>query len=203
MRKKNDERKMEVYRFVKDYINSTGVAPTTDEIGAELGMAKSTVSKYMTRLSEEGLIEKHGRYRTKTTDSIHTFSKMPIIGAIACGKPILAVEDIEGYIPIDEASLGRGEYFGLIASGSSMIDAGISDGDIVYIRRQSTAEDGEIVVALIEDKLTDGRRATLKRFYRDEKNKRFILRPENALMEDIILDELTVLGVAVKVLKNL
>ena len=203
MRPKNEERKIEVYRFVTDFIRERGVCPTTVEIGNALGMAKSTVSKYMSRLEEEGMIEKYGRYQTVTADKPYTCKRMPIIGSVACGKPILAVEDIEGYVPIDEESLGRGEFFGLIASGNSMIEAGISDGDIVYIKRQSTADDGEIVVALIEDELTDGRRATLKRFYRDEINKRYILHPENSAMSDILVNKLEILGIAIKVLKNL
>ena len=203
MRPKNEERKIEVYQFVIDFIRRRGVCPTTAEIGGSLGMAKSTVSKYMARLEEEGLIEKYGRYQTVTADKAYSAKRMPIIGSIACGKPILAVEDIEGYIPIDDDFLGKGEFFGLIASGSSMIDAGISDGDIVYIKRQSTADDGEIVVALIEDELTDGRRATLKRFYRDEKNKSYILHPENSAMDDITVKSVEILGIAVQVLKNL
>lgn len=203
MRPKNEERKIEVYRFVTDFIRERGVCPTTVEIGNALGMAKSTVSKYMSRLEEEGMIEKYGRYQTVTADKPYTCKRMPIIGSVACGKPILAVEDIEGYVPIDEDSLGRGEFFGLIASGNSMIEAGISDGDIVYIKRQSTADDGEIVVALIEDELTDGRRATLKRFYRDEGNKMYILHPENSAMSDILVNKLEILGIAIKVLKNL
>ena len=203
MRQKNEERKIEVYRFVTNFIRERGVCPTTLDIANALGMAKSTVSKYMSRLEEEGMIEKYGRYQTITADKPYTCRRMPIIGSVACGKPILAVEDIEGYVPIDDESLGRGEFFGLIASGNSMIEAGVADGDIVYIKRQSTADDGEIVVALIEDELTDGRRATLKRFYRDEGNKRYILHPENSTMSDILVDKLEILGVAIKVLKNL
>ena len=202
MRPKNDERKMDVYHFVTSFMKERGVCPTTLEIGKKLGMAKSTVSKYMNRLSEEGLIEKYGRYQTVTADS-YSCTRMPIVGAIACGAPTLAIEDIEGYLPVDEGSLGPGEYFGLIASGDSMINVGIGSGDTVYVRRQDTANDGDIVVAMIEDELSDGWCATLKRFYRDEKNNRYILHPENDNLDDIILSEVHVVGVAVRVLKNL
>lgn len=202
MRPKNDERKMEVYRFVTGFLKERGVCPTTQEIGARLGMAKSTVSKYMNRLADEGLVEKYGRYQTVTADSF-SFTRMPVVGRVACGSPMLALEEIEGYLPIDEGTLGAGEYFGLIASGDSMIGVGIDDGDTVYVRRQSTAEDGDIVVAMVEDELTDGWCATLKTFYRDEKNNRYVLHPENPDLSDIILAEVHVVGVAVRVLKSL
>jgi SOS-response transcriptional repressor LexA len=107
MRPKNDERKMDVYHFVTSFMKERGVCPTTLEIGNTLGMAKSTVSKYMNRLVEEGLIEKYGRYQTITADNF-SYTRMPIVGAIACGAPTLSIEDIEGYLPVDEASLGPG-----------------------------------------------------------------------------------------------
>ena len=202
MRSKNTERKMEVYNFMMKYMNEYGVYPTVQEIGNELGMAKSIASKYRTRLVEDGLIEKLGRYQIKSAANI-ACSRMPVVGRIACGEPILAAKYIESYIPIDERSLGPGDYFGLIAEGDSMINAGICAGDTVYIRQQSTAEDGEIVVAIVQDDLTDGYYATLKRFYRDEKNNRYILRPENDTLEDIIVRNVEIQGVAVRVLKNL
>ena len=118
-------------------------------------------------------------------------------------RPTVAIEDVEEYIPIDVSLLGYGEYFGLVARGDSMIDAGIHDGDTVYVRKQNTAFDGEIVVAMVEDECGDGWSATLKRFYRDVKNSRYILHPENSRLDDIIVDKVHVVGVAVRVLKNL
>lgn len=206
MRPKNDERKMEVYSFVTSFMKERGVCPTTQEIGDTLGMAKSTVSKYMNRLIDDGLIEKYGRYQTVVADQLalpEGYSLMPVVGSIACGQPVLAIEEVEEYIPINVGLLGYGEYFGLIARGDSMIDAGICDGDTVYVRKQSTAIDGEIVVAMIEDEDTNGWSATLKRFYRDMKNGRYILHPENSSLKDILVDKVHVVGVAVRVLKNL
>ena len=170
-------------------------------------MAKSTVSKYINRLIDDGLIEKYGRYQTVINDSNSVlppnYVMMPVVGSISCGQPILAIEDVEEYIPIDVSLLGYGEYFGLIARGDSMIDAGIYDGDTVYVRKQNTAFDGEIVVAMVEDECSDGWNATLKRFYRDVKNGRYILHPENSKLSDIVVDKVHVVGVAVRVLKNL
>lgn len=207
MRPRNEERKMEVYHYVKDFMKQRGVCPTTQQIGDALGMVKSTVSKYMNRLIDDGLIEKYGRYQTIINDSQaelpDNYVMMPVVGSISCGQPILAIEDVEEYIPIDVSLLGYGEYFGLVARGDSMIDAGIHDGDTVYVRKQSTAFDGEIVVAMIEDECGDGWNATLKRFYRDVKNSRYILHPENTKLDDIIVDKVHVVGVAVRVLKNL
>ena len=207
MRPQNDERKMEVYRFVNDFMKERGVCPTTQQIGDTLGMAKSTVSKYMNRLINDGLIEKYGRYQTIINDievsMPDNMVMMPVVGSISCGQPVLAIEDVEEYIPIDVSLLGYGEYFGLIARGDSMIEAGIHDGDTVYIRKQNSAMDGEIVVAMVEDDYSDSWSATLKRFYRDLKNNRYILHPENSRLEDIIVDQVQVVGVAVRVLKNL
>ena len=106
-------------------------------------------------------------------------------------------------MPIDEAALGGGEFFGLIAEGDSMIGAGINDGDVVYIRRQTIADDGDIVVAIVADEASGEDSATLKRLYRDQKKKRFILHPENERLCDIVVDEVRVVGVALRVLKNL
>lgn len=199
---KNEERKNQVLDYVRGYIRENGVSPTTSEIAAAMKMAKSTVSKYVTRLIDEGMVERNGRYRLQTSENSFVPYMMPVIGRVSCGKPRLAEEDIRGYIPLDE-SMARGEYFGLVAEGDSMIEVGIHDGDIVYVRRQETCDDGDIVVAMIDDEYTDGTEATLKRFYRDCENKRYILHPENSEMEDIIVDNVRILGVALKVLKFL
>ena len=128
---------------------------------------------------------------------------IPVLGSIACGKPKIALEDIETYIPISRSFMGEGEYFGLIADGGSMTEAGIEDGDIVFIRRQDTAENGEIAAVLTDDETGEGHRATLKRFYRDEESRKIRLHPENRYMEDIITDEADIMGVAVAVWKRL
>lgn len=202
MSQKNFEKTMEIYRYIKEYINENGASPTTLQISQKFRMAKSTTSKYLGRLIDDGLIERRGRYGMKTKERSYTPYMMPVIGIVSCGKPILAVEDIKGYIPLDE-SMARGEYFGLVAKGDSMIDIGINDGDVVYVRRQETCDDGDVVVAMIDDEFTDGCEATLKRFYRDYESERFILHPENASMDDIIVDKVRILGVALRVLKIL
>ena len=202
MSRKNEERTKEVYLYIKEYIRDNGVSPTISEIATAFKMAKSTTSKYLNRLIDEGVIQRRTRYGMQTSENSYTPYMMPVIGTVACGKPILAVEDIKGYIPLDE-SMARGEYFGLVAKGDSMVEVCINDGDVVYVRRQQTCEDGDIVVAMIDDELTDGTEATLKRFYRDYENQKFILHPENSDYEDIVVDKLRILGVAMRVLKIL
>ena len=201
MNKRNEDGKIKVYEYIIGCLESNGRSPTTLEISRATGMAASTVSKFVNRLIDEGMLEKVGRYQLSAAIGYHS-RRMPVIGSIACGKPRLAVEDIIGYIPLD-SYIGEGEYFGLVAQGSSMINVGISDGDVVYVKKQSTADDGDIVVALIEDGESDFYEATLKRFFRDEKNGRYILHPENDFMDDIIVNDVRILGVAVRVLKDL
>ena len=111
---------------------------------------------------------------------------MPLVGRVTAGLPILATENIEDYLVLPQSLQGRGDLFALRVQGESMIEAGIEDGDIVVLRRQETAENGEIVVAMIDDE------ATLKRVYYEDGHVR--LQPENAAMEPIYADEVVILG---------
>ena len=121
----------------------------------------------------------------------------PILGRIACGIPKFAEENIEEYVRLPVALFGKGNFFILRAYGDSMIEAGIDDGDLVLIRQQNYADEGQIVVALMEDD------ATLKRYYPEPENQRIRLHPENSRMDDIYVDYCEIQGVAVKVLKDL
>ena len=203
MNRRNDERMLEIYRYISKYIEENGQSPTTAQICFELDLAKATVSKFVSRLIDEGMLERTGRYGVVIADNRTPKINIPIIGRVACGKPKLATEDIDGYLTVDRHIVGGGEFFALTADGESMIDVGISDGDIVYVRRQSFADEGDIVVAMVTDELTGEKTATLKTFFKDEKNRRYILHPENKDMKDIIVDEIEILGVALRVLKTL
>lgn len=202
MRPRNDDTKEAIYEFINEYIKEFGISPSIQEVAEGIGIAKSSISKYVNRLIEEGRLERYGRNQLITQQNYFASYQMPVIGAVACGKPKLAVEDIQCYIPLDK-SLSDGEYFGLIADGESMIDVGIHSGDIIFIRRQETADDGDIVVAMMDDEYSDESTATLKRFFRDPKRKKYILHPENSAMEDIIVDKVRILGKAVRILKNI
>lgn len=198
---KNEERKMDIYKFITSFLEDYGVAPTNADIQEEFKISKAAVRKYLIRLEEDGYIEKLGRNQIITRVTRDGVAMIPVAGSIACGQPSLAVQDIENYIPISKAMLGEGEFFALVASGDSMIEVGINSGDVVIIRRQSTADNGQIVAAMIPSEFMEDCTATLKRFYKE--NHHYRLHPENRYLDDIIVDDVTVLGVAVKVIKDL
>lgn len=162
-----------IYDFLVSYIQSRGYPPSVREIGEAVGLkSPSTVHFHLKHLEEAGVIEKgagKGRAITLTAPPVPE-DKVPIVGNVAAGSPILAEECIEDYLTFDTG--GRaGEYFALRVRGESMLNAGILSGDLVVVRRQETANNGEIVVAMIEDE------ATVKRLSR--KNGRVWLMPEN------------------------
>ena len=184
MRAKNEDTKIRIYEYINEYIKNNRVSPTINEIAKNAGCAVSTAYKFLERLKDEGLIDTAGRGRITSSVNNWEMGYAPILGMVACGKPKLAVEDIQGYLPLNMDYFGKGEYFLLVASGESMINAGIDDGDLVLIRKQSTFENGQIAVVLTESDCSDESMATLKRVYRDDKNKRFRLHPENDNMKD-------------------
>ena len=148
-------------------------------------------------MCDDGIIEYSG-YRTMTSTKTKMQAvRVPVLGTIACGIPKYAEENIEEYVRLPVALFGQGNFFILRAYGDSMVEAGIDDGDLVLIRQQNYADEGQIVVALIEDD------ATLKRFYPEPENRRIRLHPENSHMEDIYVPMCEIQGVAVKVLKDL
>lgn len=190
-----------IIKFVDEYYCAHGKTPTMQEIANEIKMNKSSVSRNLKAMKERGLIDLgkgwNGVKTNKIQKRVLEMSDVPVVGTIACGTPMLAEENIEKYIPISTALLGNGTFFALHAKGDSMINANIDDGDFVIVRQQNTANEGEIVVALI------GNEATLKRYYLDRKKRKIRLHPENDNMEDMFFDEIAIQGVAVKVLKDL
>ena len=163
-----------------------GVIPSVREIGAELGI-KSTSSghRYLTSLEEKGYIERGDGLNRSIRLPGSQVSHIPVLGVVTAGQPILAVESVEEYIPVQLRGNSK-ELFALRVRGESMIKAGILDGDLIIARRTPTAENREIVVALIDDE------ATVKRFYKE--NGGFRLQPENDTMEPIYTDHLMILG---------
>ena len=163
-----------------------GVIPSVREIGAELGIkSTSSVHRYLTSLEEKGYIERGDGLNRSIRLPGSQVSHIPVLGVVTAGQPILAVESVEEYIPVQLRGNSK-ELFALRVRGESMIKAGILDGDLIIARRTPTAENGEIVVALIDDE------ATVKRFYKENGGLR--LQPENDTMEPIYTDHLMILG---------
>ena len=186
---------LDIYEYICDQI-ALGNTPSVREIGTALSIrSTSTVHKYLKQLESAGYIH----MRTGTNRNIKiadpTAMQIPVMGTVTAGQPILAVENITEYLPID---LQRGyspkELLALKVRGDSMINAGILDGDIIVVHRTPVAANGEIVVALIEDE------ATVKRFYKE--NGHFRLMPENEAYEPIIVDEVRILGRVVSLVRH-
>ena len=199
MRTYREEVKSVIMNFVDKYYLDNGNSPSIREIADGINRAKSTVHDYITKMAEEGMITNSRQngictpIMDKTNSAMRTVA---VVGSIACGPLSFAEENITEYLKLPASLFGKGEIFGLYANGDSMINAGIEDGDLVFIRKQNTAEEGQIIVALVNDE------TTLKRFYKDTKNKKFILHPENEKYEDIIVDDLIIQGIVTKVLKD-
>lgn len=197
MRSKDKTLMAAIEKFVSDYTDSNGISPTMQEVADGVGSSKATVQRYIAQLCEDGILDYSG-YRTMTSTKTKAAAiRVPVLGTIACGIPKFAEENIEEYVRLPVALFGKGNLFILRAYGDSMIEAGIDNGDLVLIRQQNYADEGQIVVALMEDE------ATLKRFYPEPKKHRIRLHPENSRMDDIYVDNCEIQGVAVKVLKDL
>lgn len=200
MRTKNNEYFKLIENYIDNYRDTNGTVPSVREIATGIGISKSTVSRYLTDMREDGIIEYSGCRNISTRKAKKTQSdtiEVPVVGLISCGLPFLAEENIDEYVHLPVSLFGSGEFFILRASGDSMIEAGICSGDLVLIRQQNYADEGQIVVALIEDD------ATLKRFYPEPENHRIRLHPENCTMDDIYADDCMIQGVAIKVIKDL
>lgn len=201
MQTKNAELMNSILEYVDREYETSGRTPSVREIAAQFGISKSCVSNYIAAMREKGMLESSGGWRDIRTAKMEKRQQcveyIPVIGSIACGTPMLAEQNIETYLPIPKDFLGTGTYFILKAYGDSMVNAGIDDGDMVIVRQQETAEEGQIVVALVENE------TTLKRYYLDSKRKRICLHPENDAMEDMYYKSIDIQGVAIKVIKDL
>ena len=200
MRKKNPELYQTIKAYVESHYEKEGRSPTVREIESGTGITRPTVQRYLTSMRENGEIEYNGIRGVRTMTMSKTAREtaaVALVGQVACGTPIYAEENVQEYYRFPVALLGQGNFFLLRAKGESMIEAGISDGDLVLVRQQSTAEPGQIVVALIDEE------ATLKRFYPEPEYHRIRLHPENETMDDIYVENCLVQGIAVKVLKDL
>lgn len=191
------QRAEEILSFIKDYIDREAMAPSVREICDGVGIrSTSTVHRYLHRLESEGRIRMAlGKNRAiVVTDEEEDFRGVPLVGTVAAGTPITAIENIEEYLPVDMADSYEGQLFALRVKGESMINIGILDGDIVIVEQTPVASNGEVVVALV-----DRCEATVKTFYKEHGHYR--LQPENDEMDPIIVNEVEILGRVVSLIR--
>ena len=209
MRKKDpmalNKREKAIVKYIEKQINLNGYAPSVREIGKAVGLSSTaTVHGYLAKLEDKGYIKKEsqkgrtlrllkggdGQEPKKEPSKDFYLSKemveVPVIGKITAGEPILAVENVTDTFPIPIDFVGNSESFMLTVRGESMIEAGILDGEYILVKKQNTAENGQIVVALIGDE------ATVKTFYKEKDHIR--LQPENSTMDPIIVPNCEILG---------
>ena len=199
MRHKSTELMEMIQTYVENYYKEYRHSPSTTDIADAVGIARGTAYKYLVAMSDNGMIRYDGQQiSTEKTEKVQTeFTSVALLGSVSCGVPTLEEEYAEEFISLPVSMFGKGTFFMLRASGESMIDAGISTGDLVLVRKQSEAKDGDIVVALVENE------NTLKRYFVDTENNQIRLHPENKNMKDIIVPDCKIQGVAVKVIKDL
>ncbi len=204
------KRQQEIFDFIKRYSARYGYPPTVRDIGKAVGLASSsTVHQHLANLEKIGLLRRdpskpraielldravQGAVQ-EVRNIVRPSDGLPLVGSVAAGQPVLAEENIEEYVVVpDQAGGERGEYL-LRVRGDSMKNAAILEGDVVVVRPQETAEDGEIVVALV------GEEATVKRYFREADHVR--LQPENETMEPIRSREVRVLGKVVGLMRTM
>jgi len=198
------KRQKEIFDFIKRYAAKTGYPPTVREIGKAVGLhSSSTVHAHLSNLEKIGLLRRDPSKpraiellfdRAKRTIMPGEGAGLPLVGQVAAGEPILAEENVEEYIEVPDVIGGEDGDYILQVRGESMKEAGIFEGDYVVVRPAKAADDGTIVVALIEDE------ATVKRFYRESDHIR--LQPENEAMEPIRTKDATILGRVVGVFRK-
>lgn len=205
MPKKNSETKqLEILRYIYDTVEHRGFPPTVREICTAVNLSStSTVHGHLARLERKGLLIKDAtkpralEITSEGKDALGIKPKeIPVVGVVTAGQPILAVQDIDEYFPLPpDLENDAGELFMLKVHGESMINAGILNGDSVIVRKQNSANNGEIVVAMTEEN-----EATVKRFYKE--NGHYRLQPENDTMDPIILPKVSILGKVVSLYRN-
>ena len=199
MRHKSEELMQQILNYAEKFLLLNHRSPYTSEIADALGIVKSTVYKYLVAMNDRGMLSyRNGEIVTERTEKLSPDTKpAAVLGSVSCGMPQLEEEYVEEYVSLPVSLFGDGEFFILRANGDSMTGAGINSGDMVVIRKQNTASDGDIVVALVENE------STLKRFFLDTERRCVHLHPENPKYPEIYTQNCSIQGVAVHVIKSL
>lgn len=193
----SEEKLTRVMDYIKRFSEENGYTPSVREIGQECGIkSTATVHSYLEKLRTKGYLNKATNKKRSVTIGKGAGVSIPLIGTVTAGQPIFAYENYEDYYTFPIGEFKGEDMFMLRVEGASMIDAGIMNGDKIIVRRQQTAENGEIVVALVSDS------ATVKRFYRRDGH--IVLHPENEALSDMIFEpnEVSILGKVVGLMRN-
>lgn len=197
MRTLNQETLRRMEHYIKEYQKDNGKSPSYRNIMHAMGMSSlNLVQRYVFALEKEGSIQRTNLGNIELPSQLDRgeTTLAPLLGNIACGEPSFEIEHIEDSFELPRSLFGNGKLFMLHANGNSMVDVGIDDGDLIVIRQQDNAEDGEIVVVLTNES------NTLKRLY--HRNGKIVLHPENKDMKDIIVDSCKIQGVLVGCIKK-
>lgn len=198
----------QLYNFIKNYQNEFGYPPTVREMCKAIKVSStSTIFYYLNKLENSNKIKKNPNKNraleiinnevsniSTIAQSEENLTKIPVLGTVTCGEPILAVQTSEEYFMVSKTLFKGDDLFMLTAKGESMINAGIYDGDKIILRQQSNADNGDIVAALIDDS------ATIKRFYKE--NGHYRLQPENDAFSPIIVDHVEIIGKVVGLVRK-
>ncbi len=195
----SEEKLTRVMDYIRKFTEENGYTPSVREIGQECGIkSTATVHSYIEKLQNRGYLNKTDNKKRAVTIGKGTGVNIPLLGVVTAGQPIFAYENYEDYYTFPVGEFKGEDLFMLRVQGTSMIDAGIMDGDKIIVRRQQTAENGEIVVALVNEDES----ATVKRFYR--KDGQIVLHPENEALSDMVYqaDQVCILGKVIGLMRN-
>ncbi len=193
----SQEKLIMVMDYIRKFSEENGYTPSVREIGKECGIkSTATVYSYLQKLQDKGYLNKASNKKRSVTLTRSSGVNIPLIGTVTAGQPIFAYENYEDYYTFPAGEFKGEDLFMLRVEGTSMIDAGIFNGDKIIVRRQETAENGEIVVALVDDS------ATVKRFFR--RDGKIVLHPENESLSDMIFEngEVAILGKVIGLMRN-
>lgn len=189
-RRPHGDTQQRILDYIHNYIEVNGYSPSVREIGQAVDLkSTSTVHGHLTRLEKKGLLHRKSmkpRTIDLKRDEKPALKKLPVLGKVAAGSPILAEETADEFITLPDSFVGRGDHFVLEIRGESMITAGIMNGDYVVVKRQVDAQNGDIVIAMMEGD------ATCKRYFKERDHIR--LQPENPAMQPIIVKDVQILG---------
>ncbi len=193
----SQEKLIMVMDYIRKFSEENGYTPSVREIGKECGIkSTATVYSYLQKLQDKGYLNKANNKKRSVTLTRSSGVNIPLIGTVTAGQPIFAYENYEDYYTFPAGEFKGDDLFMLRVEGTSMIDAGIMNGDKIIVRKQENAENGEIVVALVEDS------ATVKRFYR--RDGKIVLHPENESLSDMIFEDgqVSILGKVIGLTRN-